>query len=74
MDADTALVLGIIIGAFSIISIFSALVDRRAPRASALTVLLATGLIVYAAMTTPVAYTAASLPKVFVQVFVKYLP
>ncbi|MBW4709386.1 hypothetical protein KX928_16465 [Roseobacter sp. YSTF-M11] len=74
MDPDTALVLGVIIGGFSIISIFSALVDRRAPRASALTILLATGLIFYAAKTTPVGYTAASLPKTFVQVFVKYLP
>ncbi|WP_298974583.1 hypothetical protein [uncultured Roseobacter sp.] len=74
MDADTAMVLGIIIGAFSLISIFSALVDRRVPRASALTVLLATGLIVYASATSPVGYTAASLPKTFVQVFVKYLP
>ncbi|WP_299779021.1 hypothetical protein [uncultured Roseobacter sp.] len=74
MDADTAMVLGIIIGVFSIISIYSALVDRRPPRASALTVLLATGLIVYAATTSEVGYTAASLPKTFVNVFVKYLP
>ncbi|WP_299860788.1 hypothetical protein [uncultured Roseobacter sp.] len=40
----------------------------------ALTVLLATGLIVYATMTSEVGYTAASLPKTFVNVFVKYLP
>ncbi|MGZ2259256.1 hypothetical protein [Roseobacter sp. A03A-229] len=74
MEADTAMVLGIIIGVFSLISIFSALVDRRPPRASAITVLIATGLVVYAASTSPVGYTVASLPKTFVNVVVNLLP
>ncbi|WP_195821499.1 hypothetical protein [Roseobacter sp. MH60115] len=74
MDADPALVLGIVIGAFSIISIYAALVDRRLPRTSALTVLLATGLVVCATTTSEVGYTAASQPRTFVNVFVKYLP
>ncbi|MFC6761082.1 hypothetical protein ACFQFQ_18870 [Sulfitobacter porphyrae] len=43
MDPDLALVLGIVIGALSIPSILSALSDRRAPRASALTILIAGG-------------------------------
>ncbi|MCV3271690.1 hypothetical protein [Roseobacter sinensis] len=74
MDADTAMVLGIIIGTFSLISIFSALVDRRPPRASAITVLIATGLIVYAASTSEVGYTLASLPTTFMMVVVNLLP
>lgn len=36
--------------------------------------LLATGVIVYATMTSEVGYTAAFLPRTFVNVFVKYLP
>ncbi|WP_299954414.1 hypothetical protein [uncultured Roseobacter sp.] len=74
MDTDTAIVPGIVIGAFSIISIYSALLDRWPPRALALTVLMATGLIVYATTTSEVGYTAAFLPRTFVNVFVKYLP
>ncbi|WP_300058999.1 hypothetical protein [uncultured Roseobacter sp.] len=74
MDADTAMVPGIVIGAFSLISIFSALVDRWVPRAPAITMLIATGLIVYAANTSPTGYTAASLPETFVTVVVNLLP
>ena len=43
MTADTALVFGIIIAGFSITSIVSAFSDRRAPRASVITILIAGG-------------------------------
>ena len=45
MDPDLALVMGVIIGIFSVPSILSAFSDSRAPRASALTILIAFALI-----------------------------
>ena len=44
MEPDLALTLGVIIAAFSVPSILSALSDSRAPRASALTILIGGGL------------------------------
>lgn len=48
MDADTALVLGLIVVGFSIPSMVSAMSDRRTPRASIVTILIAGCLILYA--------------------------
>ena len=48
MDNDLVLVVGIILAVLSIPSILSAISDRRAPRASAITVLIAGGLILFA--------------------------
>jgi hypothetical protein len=53
MTTDLALVLGIVIAAFSIPSILSAFSDRRAPRASAITILIAGALVLYAIQTKP---------------------
>ncbi|MEL6452855.1 MAG: hypothetical protein AAFQ19_16500 [Pseudomonadota bacterium] len=74
MDPDVFLVLGIIIAGFSIPSILSALSDGRAPRASALTVLIAGGLILYAIQTQPGGYTFQDLPDAFVRVAARYMP
>lgn len=53
MDTDLALVLGLIIAALSIPSVLSAISDRRAPRASAITILIAGGLILFAIQGNP---------------------
>ncbi len=74
MDPDLLLVIGIIIGAFSIPSILSALSDKRAPRASVLTVLIAGVMIFYAAMTKPGGFALDEVPDTFVSVFARYLP
>lgn len=74
MDPDLALVLGIVIGALSIPSILSALSDKRAPRASALTVLIAGGLILYATQNKPQGYALKQVPDVFVDVVARYMP
>jgi len=66
MDTDIALVLGIIIGGLSVPSILSALTDGRAPRASALTILIAAGLIYYALTVRPGGYTLQGVPDAFV--------
>ncbi|MCZ4256342.1 hypothetical protein O4H53_12395 [Sulfitobacter sp. G21635-S1] len=74
MDPDLALVLGIVIGALSIPSILSALSDRRAPRASALTILIAGALVLYAAQNKPQGYALEEVPDVFVDVVARYMP
>ena len=74
MDPDLALVLGLIIGGFSVPSILSAVADGRAPRASALTILLATSLVVYAVSTKPGGYSLAQLPDVVFGVLARIMP
>jgi len=74
MDTDLALVIGIVIAAFSIPSILSALSDKRAPRASAITILIAGGLIVFAIQGKPGGYKLEQLPDVFVNVIARYMP
>lgn len=74
MDPDLALVLGIVIGALSIPSILSALSDRRAPRASALTILIAGALVLYAAQNKPQGYALEEVPDIFVNVVARYMP
>lgn len=74
MEPDLALVLGLVIAAFSVPSILSALADSRAPRASALTILIGGGLVLYALQQTPNAYSIDTIPDVFVRVFARFLP
>lgn len=74
MDTDLALVVGIVIAAFSIPSILSAVSDKRAPRASAITILIAGGLIVFAVQGKPGGYQLEQIPDVFVNVIARYMP
>lgn len=74
MDADTFLVLGLVIAGFSIPSILSAISDGRAPRASAITILIAGGLILYAIQSQPGGYSIQQIPDVFVRVVARYVP
>lgn len=74
MDADLALSLGLVIAAFSVPSILSAVSDRRAPRASALTVLIGGALILYAMQSRPGGYELSDIPDVFVSVVARYFP
>ena len=74
MDTDLALVIGIVFAGLSVPSILSALSDRRAPRASAITVLIAGGLIVFAVQGKPGGYQLSELPDVFVNVVARYMP
>lgn len=74
MDPDLSLVLGIIIGGFSIPSILSAISDSRAPRASMLTILIAGGLILYGVQNKPGGVELAQIPDLFVKVIAQYMP
>ncbi|KAE9632514.1 hypothetical protein FEE96_01680 [Parasedimentitalea maritima] len=72
MDTDLALILGLVIGGLSIPSIMSAISDRRSPRASALTILIACGLLYYATATKPGGYQIDQIPNVFFSVLGRY--
>ena len=74
LDPDLALVLGIIIAGFSIPSILSAISDSRAPRASAVTILIAGGLILYAVNERPGGLTLQQIPDIFVNTIARYMP
>ena len=74
MDTDLALILGIIVGGFSIPSIVSSMSDGRAPRVSMITILIAGGLILYALMTRPGGYSFEQLPDVFFGVVARFMP
>ncbi|MEP1199623.1 hypothetical protein [Tateyamaria sp.] len=73
MTPDMYLVLGILIAAFSIPSILSAVADGRAPRASAITILIAGGLILLAIQTQPGGYSLPEIPDVFVRVIAPFI-
>ena len=74
MDPDIFLVLGIVIAGFSIPSILSAITDGRAPRASALTILIAGGLVLFAVQTKPGGYALGDIPDAFVRVVAQFVP
>jgi hypothetical protein len=73
MDSDLALVIGLVLAALTVPSILSALSDRRAPRASAITILIAGGLIVFAIQDKPGGYRLEQLPDVFISVIARYI-
>jgi len=74
MDPDLLMVLGVVLAVFTIPSMISAYSDRRAPRASAVTVLIAGGMILWAMAIKPGGYRISDLPDVFVEVAGRYLP
>ncbi len=74
MDSDLVLVIGLVLAALTIPSILSALSDNRAPRASAITILIAGGLIVFAVLDKPGGYQLANLPEIFVNVIARFMP
>lgn len=74
MDSDLALLIGLVLAALTVPSILSALSDKRAPRASAITILIAGGLIVFAIQGKPGGYKLEQLPDVFVNVVARYMP
>jgi hypothetical protein len=65
MDTDLALVLGAVIAGLGILGALSALRERRTPRAPALTLVIAAGLLVYALTQKPGGYRFDQLPDVF---------
>ena len=73
MDTDIFLVVGIVILAFTIPPIIGALFDGRPPRTPAILILIAGGIITFAATQHPGGYTIQDVPDAFVRVIGKYI-
>lgn len=72
-DPDLWFVIGLVLAVLCIPSIFSAWTDNRTPRASAITVLIAGGMIAYAALTKPSGYRFNDIPTVVSEVLGRYI-
>lgn len=68
MDPDVALVIGLVLAVFSIAGMVSAFSNGQAPRASAITVLIAGGLVLLAINAKPSGYTLQDIPEAFARV------
>lgn len=73
MDYELILVIGLVIAAFSVPSMISAYSDSRAPRASALTVLIAGGLVIWALREIPGGVRMEDIPDMFIRVIARYV-
>lgn len=68
MSSDQILVLGLVLGVFSVPAIFSALSDRRSPRVAAFVIIAAGCLVIWAFNKKPGGYAIRDIPQAFVQV------
>ncbi|WP_291734104.1 hypothetical protein [Leisingera sp. F5] len=73
METDLPLIAGLVIAGFSVPSILSAFSERRPPRASVVTILIAIGLIAYAVMMKPSGYRIDEIPDAFFRVLGRLL-
>ena len=73
MDPDLALIIGLILGVFSIPSIMSAFSEGRAPRVAAFTVIAAGCLVVWAVSQKPGGYAIMEIPDVFARVVARFI-
>ncbi len=72
MPYDLYMSIGIIILALAIPSAINAWSDRRAPRISALLIVVGGGLMIWAERTKPGGYTLADIPAAFITVIGHY--
>ncbi len=73
MSPDLILVIGIILGVFSVPSILSAISEGRAPRVAAFTIIASGALILYAIKSNPGGYTMQDIPGAFVRVVAQFV-
>jgi hypothetical protein len=73
MDPDLMLVIGLVVGGFSIPSIMGAFADGRVPRAAAIAIMVAGGLVALAVNEKPSGYAINDIPDVFVNVVGRYI-
>ncbi len=73
MNPDLAMLIGIVLGVFTVPSIMSAISDGRAPRVAAFTMIAAGVLILWAVTNKPGGYSFSELPDVLMRVIARYL-
>ena len=67
------LVIGLVVGGFAIPSVMGALSDWRVPRAAAIAIIIAGGLVAFAVRDKPGGYSINEIPDVFVNVVGRYI-
>lgn len=72
IDTDLALVVGVVIGAFALPSIVSAVIDGRSPRVAMVTIVISGVSLVYALKMQPGGYDLGDVPRVFAKVIGRY--
>jgi len=73
MDNDLFLVIGLILGGFSIPSMVSAISDGRAPRVATIVVVMSGAMVVYAISNKPGGYKVNEIPQIFIDVVGRYI-
>ncbi|MEM6729266.1 MAG: hypothetical protein AAF618_12260 [Pseudomonadota bacterium] len=73
IDPDLMFVLGIVLTILCAPSLFSAWIDGRRPRASAITILIAIGMVGYASYVKPSGYPFGEIPNVVAEVLARYI-
>lgn len=73
MDPDLTLVIGVLLGVFSLPSIVSAFAERRAPRIAFLTLLVGGGLAYWAVSQDPERYTVLGFPDLLIEVIGRFM-
>lgn len=73
LDSDLMMVVGVVLGILAIPALISAFSQSRPPRAAAILVMVASGLIVAAVWQKPSGYAIADLPATFERVINRLL-
>ncbi len=73
MDPDLTLVIGALIGVFSLPSIVSAFAERRAPKIAFLTLMIGGGLIYWAVSQNPDKYSILGFPDLLIEVIARFI-
>jgi len=73
MDHDLALVIGLVIGVFSIPAVVSSFSERRAPRVAAIALIVGCGLVAWSVTQKPGGYSVDQVPGVVVEVIARYV-
>jgi hypothetical membrane protein len=74
VDSDLLFVIGAVLLALSVPSIFSALSDSRPPRAAAIVLLIGGVLLVVALSQKPGGVALSEIPDIFYRVIARYMP
>ncbi len=73
MDPDLTLVIGALIGVFSLPTIVSAFAERRAPKIAFLILMAGVGMVYWAVSQNPGEYSILGFPDLLIEVIARYI-